>query len=135
MLQKSRHIFRHESGQNLVEFALVLPILMLIILGIVEFSWAWLQTNTATSAAREAARVAAVTTSPYSTAAAEARARTVLQNAGIDSGAATVTISAPDAATQQITVTVQFQYHSITGFIPGLNGITLQGTTSIRWEG
>jgi len=135
MRLKSRHIFQHEGGQNLVEFALVLPILLLIILGIVEFSWAWLQTNTATSAAREAARVAAVTASPYSTAVAEARARTVLQNAGIDSGTATVTITVPDAVTKQITVTVQFQYNSITGFIPGLNGITLRGETSIRWEG
>jgi len=134
MRLKSRHIFRHEGGQNLVEFAIVLPILMLIILGIIEFSWAWLQTNTATSAAREAARVAAITV-PYGTADADARARTVLQNAGINSGAATVTITIPDAVTRQITVTVQFQYHSITGFIPGLNGITLRGRTSIRWEG
>jgi Flp pilus assembly protein TadG len=51
---------RRESGQALVEFALVLPVLMLLVMGIVDFGFAFNQWNTAQNAAREGARMAAV---------------------------------------------------------------------------
>lgn len=46
------------EGQSLVEFALVLPILMLLVLGMIEFGWILNGKITLTSAAREGARVA-----------------------------------------------------------------------------
>lgn len=52
-----------ESGQALVEFALVLPVLMLMVAGIVDFGFAFNAWNTAQNAAREGARIAAVSTS------------------------------------------------------------------------
>ncbi|MGB4589581.1 MAG: TadE/TadG family type IV pilus assembly protein [Clostridiaceae bacterium] len=55
-----RNIIRNEKGQGLVEFALVLPVLLLILLGIVEFGWLFNAKITMTSAAREAARVYAI---------------------------------------------------------------------------
>ena len=45
-----------ESGQALVEFALVLPILVLLLLGIVDFGRAWMTKQVVTNAAREGAR-------------------------------------------------------------------------------
>jgi Flp pilus assembly protein TadG len=54
---------RSESGQALVEFALVLPLLMLIVVGIIDFGFAFNQWNTAQNAAREGARIAAVSNS------------------------------------------------------------------------
>jgi Flp pilus assembly protein TadG len=54
---------RRESGQALVEFALVLPILMLLVMGIIDFGFAFNQWNTAQNAAREGARIAAVSRS------------------------------------------------------------------------
>jgi Flp pilus assembly protein TadG len=54
---------RRESGQALVEFALVLPVLMLLVMGIIDFGFAFNQWNTAQNAAREGARIAAVSTS------------------------------------------------------------------------
>lgn len=49
-----------EAGQSLVEFALVLPLLLLLLLGIIQFGAAFNALITLNSAAREGARVIAV---------------------------------------------------------------------------
>ncbi|MGE5691806.1 MAG: TadE/TadG family type IV pilus assembly protein [Pseudomonadota bacterium] len=51
---------RQQRGQSLVEFALVLPALMLILLAIVQFGIVFKQYITLTDAVREGARKAAV---------------------------------------------------------------------------
>ena len=56
-----RNLFkRKEKGQSFVEFALVLPILILLVLGIIQFGIIFYGQVTITSAAREAARMASV---------------------------------------------------------------------------
>ncbi len=50
----------HESGQAVVEFAIVLPILLLLVMGIIQFGFILNGQITVTSAAREGARLAAV---------------------------------------------------------------------------
>lgn len=52
---------RDEKGQNLVEFALVLIVLLLIVYGITEFGYAWYRADKLKNAANIAARTAAVT--------------------------------------------------------------------------
>ena len=52
---------RREAGQELVEFALILPLLLLLFLGIIEFGRAMLAYNTIANAAREGARYGIVT--------------------------------------------------------------------------
>ena len=47
---------RHEGGQAAVEFALVLPFLLVMLIGIVEFGRAWNEHQVITDAARETAR-------------------------------------------------------------------------------
>lgn len=53
-----RHVgwCRGEGGQALVEFALIVPILLLLIVGLAEFSRAWNTRQVMTDAAREALR-------------------------------------------------------------------------------
>ena len=51
---------RHEAGQGLVEFALVLPILITILCGIIDFGWIYSQKYTVEHAAFEGARYATV---------------------------------------------------------------------------
>jgi hypothetical protein len=51
---------RNRSGQALVETALVTPVLLLLILGVVEFSRAWNAHQVLTNTAREALRSAVV---------------------------------------------------------------------------
>jgi len=48
------------SGQALVEFALVVPLLLVLVLGVVEFGRAWNAYQVITDAAREATRTAVV---------------------------------------------------------------------------
>ena len=47
------HNRRRESGQALCEFALTLPILMALVLGVIELGYALFQTQLVTSMARE----------------------------------------------------------------------------------
>ena len=49
-----------QSGAELVEFALVLPVFLLITAGIVDFGFVFQQYNVITNAAREGARLAVV---------------------------------------------------------------------------
>ncbi len=53
-------IAARRSGQALVEFALVVPLLLILLLGVVEFGRAWNAYQVVTDAAREGARIAAV---------------------------------------------------------------------------
>lgn len=57
---RSRSLLKDRSGQALVELALVTPILLLLILGVVEFSRAWNAHQVLTNTAREALRSAVV---------------------------------------------------------------------------
>lgn len=50
----------NENGQTLVEFALILPILLLLVMGIIQFGMILSGQIAVTNAAREGARVAAV---------------------------------------------------------------------------
>jgi hypothetical protein len=50
----------NERGQALVEFALVLPVILLVMVGMLEFARAWNLHQVMTDAAREGARRAAI---------------------------------------------------------------------------
>ena len=58
-MSKRIHV-RQERGQSVAEFALVLPLMMLILLGIVQFGMVFKQYITLTDAVREGSRKAAV---------------------------------------------------------------------------
>lgn len=55
-----RHAVRDERGQALVEFALVAPLLLLLLLGIVDFARAWSAYEVITYQARQGTRMAVV---------------------------------------------------------------------------
>lgn len=58
-MSKRFHL-RQERGQSVAEFALVLPLIMLVLLGIVQFGMVFKQYITLTDAVREGSRKAAV---------------------------------------------------------------------------
>jgi Flp pilus assembly protein TadG len=60
MITRIRSRLSDRSGQSLVEFALVVPLVMLLILGIVDFGLAYNYKNDTTHLANEAARFAVV---------------------------------------------------------------------------
>lgn len=56
---------RSEEGQALVEFALVIPVLLLLIVGLAEFSRAWNTQQVLTETAREALRSSVVANADF----------------------------------------------------------------------
>jgi Flp pilus assembly protein TadG len=53
-----RRFLRAESGAELIEFGLTLPLMLLVVLGIIEYGFVFQQYEVVTNAAREGARVA-----------------------------------------------------------------------------
>lgn len=54
------NLIRKEEGQGLVEFALVLPILLMLVCGIIDFGWLFYNQLSLQNACREGARYACV---------------------------------------------------------------------------
>lgn len=93
MTNRSR-VLRDTKGQALVEFALLLPLVMLILIGIVEFGRAWQAKQTLTDVAREGARLSVVANSSITQNDVDSTIRVMIGAAGFlpDS----VTIGWPD---------------------------------------
>ena len=76
-----RQFGRSTSAAALVEFAIVLPILLLLVFGVVDFGRALYTANNLTSAVREGARLASAQISPDPTvAASKAAVQTAVTN-------------------------------------------------------
>lgn len=56
---------RNEEGQGTVEFALILPILLIVIFGIVDFGWLFFNITTISNITRSSARKAIVSLHEY----------------------------------------------------------------------
>jgi Flp pilus assembly protein TadG len=125
----------NERGAAAVEFALVLPLLILLIFGIVEFSIAYNNKQGLHAAAREGARLASLPTS--SETAIQDRVNSSLQ--GTVSGTPTITISpdvtypCADRDGQTVVVTVSAP-HDIDIPLWGSETITLTGKGEFRCE-
>jgi Flp pilus assembly protein TadG len=124
-------LIKSQRGQSLVEFALILPLFIVVLFGIMEFGRLWEMTNLITSASREGARVAAISGTSQSQ--AINAAQNVLSAANIND--ATISVSGPNSS-NEVSVTVSINYEPITGsIIPGLDDFSLTRSTIMRWEG
>ena len=102
-----------DAGQSLVEFAILLPILLGVVIGIFEFGRAWNVDQVLTSAAREGVRLAVVasTTSEGDVIAAVEDA---LTNAALDPALATIDVEGMgDGYGTQASVQVQYPYEFV----------------------
>jgi Flp pilus assembly protein TadG len=128
---------RQIRGQSLVEFALVVPVFIVLLFGMVEFGRAWMTKNILTGAAREAVRRYAVTHDNSVTGEAYQRAENILTSAGLDSFRWDIKIysDSADNTIMRTVVTYNFPVF-IVGLIPGLstNNILLGTSTSMRRE-
>lgn len=83
-----------EKGAELIEFALVFPMLLLVMLGIIDFGFLFQRYEVVTNAAREGARVAVLP--GYAAADVQARVSQYLTSAGLTAAPVT-TVIAPAA--------------------------------------
>jgi Flp pilus assembly protein TadG len=114
---------RSESGASAVEFALLLPVLMMILFGIIEFGMALYRQAILTNASREGARLGIVQSIPaITTGQIDARIDTYLTAAGILPGDVTRTIVPGTVTGTPVTVTLTLPYTY--AVLPGLTSIT-----------
>jgi|1186.fasta_scaffold20544_4 Flp pilus assembly protein TadG len=136
MLHPTTHRRNRQQGQALVEFAILLPVLLLLLLGIVQFGLAFNNYIQVTSAAREGARKASVSRS-LGSAAATTAARTAAKGAapGLSLQDSQITVTAPGAWVQgtEVQVTVRYPYSiSIIGRV--VKSGNLSATSHFRIE-
>lgn len=81
----ARKLCKGRAGQALVEFALVVPIFLLLVIGVIEFGRAWNLQQTITDAAREGARRAVVFDPTLTVAEVQTAVKAKIQAAGFDS--------------------------------------------------
>ncbi|NNG45794.1 MAG: pilus assembly protein [Deltaproteobacteria bacterium] len=128
---------KRERGQNLVEFALILPLFLLLVVGMAEFGRAWMTRNILTGAAREAVRAAAVETQANAYNSAKAIADPILASAGIPPLVPGDFDDSVDTPVPTVSVSITYSYPLIIArFNPALPGpnIPLNGTASMRRE-
>ena len=132
-----RNTRRSESGASAVEFALLLPLLMMVLFGIIELGLVLHQQSILTNASREGARLGIVQSIPAITnGQINAAIDTYLTGSGISPGNVTRSIVAggPTGTPVQVTLTLPYTY----AVLPGLTGITptinLTAQTVMRHE-
>ena len=90
MSNVARKLCKDRAGQAMVEFALVVPIFLLLVIGVIEFGRAWNLQQTITDAAREGARRAVVFDPTLTVAEVQTAVKAKIQAAGFDSTQATI---------------------------------------------
>lgn len=127
----------NERGASAVEFALLLPLLMMILFGIIEFGMALYRQSIITNASREGARLGIVQSIPaITTGQINAAIDNYLTVAGITPGTVTRAIVAGGVTGTPVTVTLTLPYTF--NVLPGLTSIAptinLTAQTVMRHE-
>ena len=148
MLGRTTAPSSRRRGAAAVEFAVVLPVFVLIVFSIIEFGRAMMVLGVITNAARSGARAGVVLTGTYTT--TTAAVSSTLTNGGV-SGTATITVTvggtvvtndttfkAAAIAGATVSVRVSVNYSDVT-WIPGagwyLGSAVLTETAIMRREG
>lgn len=139
-LQKEFGLNRNNrKGAAAVEFALVAPLFLALVFGMIEFGRAIMVQQVVTNAAREGARVAVLDGS--TTSEVQEKVSHYLESSSIPMNTAATVITSPDPPSsagygQPVSVTVSVPYSNIS-WLPGasyLGGITLDATSVMRRE-
>ncbi|MGH7525149.1 MAG: TadE/TadG family type IV pilus assembly protein [Gemmatimonadales bacterium] len=137
-----RRFARAEEGQALVEFALVMPLVLLFLVGIIEFGRAWNEHLVVTDAARAGARSAVVTDGISADSVKKTMAAVLVAN-GIDTaGWATIIDPAdpttvPSGAPLRVALQVPYQFTffgPLIGWTTGASTIPLATSFTMRKE-
>jgi Flp pilus assembly protein TadG len=132
---------RDERGASAVEFAFIVPLLILLMLGIAEFGHAFQVQGTLSAAAREGVRAMALQNDP-------AAARAVVRDAAdsldpgvtdaqikiqLEGGTAQTCPTTAGAGSQSVRLTITYPMPFLTHFFG--SGLTLTGTGVMRCNG
>jgi Flp pilus assembly protein TadG len=130
----------NERGATAVEFAILLPVLLLILFGIIEFGMIMYGREIVTNAAREGARAGIVQGPPKRTEGEiTAIANTYLSTTGVNPADVSFTVTGEGLANPNtLTVNAAYTYRFLIPYIPTVVGIpnplTITTQTVMRHE-
>jgi Flp pilus assembly protein TadG len=136
----ARRFLRAERGAAAVEFAIVVPVLLTLVLAIIDFGRLMFVTASLTAAVRDGARVAAVQLDPTTNAARtaiRARVKSAFQtNGGAALTDGQISISAVDADGAITVGVTNYTYNPITPIATfvGMGTIRVSRQAVLRWE-
>ena len=133
---------KNQSGASAVEFAIVLPILVLLVFGIIEFSVALYDKAMITNASREGARagivfkVPSVTDEEITEVVNTYLGNSLITFGGPATATTTVTRNGPNPGDElKVTVNYTYTFLIIPNFITSLSGgISMMAETVMRME-
>ena len=135
-----RRLLRDKRGQAMVEFAIVLPLLLILLIAVFEFGRAWNINHAITGAARLGARSAVVADPVTTQDSVFAIIKRALRRASIDTTGATITLTgwrAGQGTPATVNVKVPYQFVFLKPFMhwsTSKANITLQSTFVMRNE-
>jgi Flp pilus assembly protein TadG len=110
-----------DRGAAAVEFALVLPVLMAVVFGILEYGWIFYEQFNLAGAVRDGLRqgvTVSQTANPDPKAFAISKAQADLQALGMTTGVAVTAAYSGASPTKTMTLTADLTYHKLIGFVP-----------------
>lgn len=135
-----RRLLRDKRGQAMVEFAIVLPLLLILLIAVFEFGRAWNINHAITDAARLGARSAVVADPVTTQDSVYAIIKRALRRASIDTVGATITLTgfrAGQGTPATVNIQVPYQFVFLKPFMhwsTSKSNITLQSTFVMRNE-
>ena len=125
---------RGERGASAVEFGLVIPILLILVLGIIEFGHAFQVQGTLSAAAREGARAMALRNDQAQARSAVREAASALDPDIVDSQITITPAACPTGVTNQnVRLTITYPMPFLTDFFGA--SVTMSGTGVMRCQG
>ena len=129
----------NQRGAAAVEFALLLPVLIMVLFGIIEFGVALSRQQVLATASREGARLGIRQSVPRPTAAdIQALARRVFTQAGVTGVTPMIAVTGaggPSGTDLIVTVSAPYQFYVMANVIPALRRtVTLRSRTVMRHE-
>ena len=128
-----------QRGAAAVEFALVLPILLLLVLGAIDWGWYFFIDQMVTNAAREGARAGTLlpppptSTSGQAVSAAGAAANAYLTRVRLSATGVDASFTTVDG-TDAVQVTIRYPVGSLTGFLSRFVPANATATAVMRWQ-
>lgn len=127
---------RRTKGQSLVEFALLIPLIILLFTVFLDIGRGVYYYISLTSAVREGARYATV--NPTQTAVQRTAVETVIRNKmqSVNTTELTITVTPPNPCCDIMRIQARLRFRPVTpglqGFVRGGNGIPLNVNTAVR---
>jgi Flp pilus assembly protein TadG len=123
-----------ERGAALVETALLLPLLILLVFGVIEASWAFSQQNDVRYGSREGARLAAQNFGDVQDVAEEVCARMDTIYASQTPTVTLTAVSGSGNVDSLAEITVEANVQTLTGLLDGFFSVRLGSTLQFRVE-